>query len=49
MATQKVSQKEECRCYPHNYHYPTYCPVHDGDYSDWKWGRNMEDWDEYEY
>jgi len=40
--------KEKCKCYPKNSDYPTYCPVHDGDYGTWKWGDNYEDWDEEE-
>ena len=35
-----------CSCYPENSDYPTYCSVHDGPYSEWKFGRNGEDWDE---
>jgi hypothetical protein len=23
-----------------------YCPIHDGDYGDWKYGKNREEWDE---
>ena len=37
---------EKCKCYPKNSDYPTYCPVHDGDYGKWKYGENYEDWDE---
>ena len=36
----------KCNCYHENSDYPTYCPVHDGNYSDWKYGRYLEDWDE---
>ncbi|QGH73100.1 MAG: hypothetical protein [Podoviridae sp. ctviO18] len=38
--------ENNCRCYPEHSDYPTYCPQHDGDYGEWKWGRYFEDWDE---
>lgn len=42
-----IWSNKKCRCYPYHSDYPTYCPVHDGDYSQWKFGQNGEDFDEY--
>ncbi len=33
----------ECTC---NNPDTDYCPIHDDDYGDWKYGENGEEWDE---
>jgi hypothetical protein len=41
----KIIKDYECKCYPNNSFYPTYCPIHSGSYHEWKYG---DGWDEEE-